>query len=121
MKPLRPIRVVVANRPKLMREAVVNAIAGQPDVVIVTEVANESDLAKVIARTDPDVLIVTLQRSDRLPDACYSLLQSHPFLKIIGVAPDRDSFQFYWASLNIQSHRLEGSRESILEALRRSV
>lgn len=120
MKPTKTIRVVIANRPKVMREAVLAVLGDQPDVEIVTEVASESEMEKVIEQTNPDVLIVALRRSDRLPDACYSILQNHPFLKIIGIAPDRDSTLFYWASLNIQFHRLESSRESILNALRRS-
>lgn len=119
MKSKRAIRVVVANRPKLMREAVLATIGEQPDVEIVTEVANEWEMERVIERTHPDVLVVALGRFDRLPDACYSILQNHPFLKIIGIAPDRNSTLFYWASLNIHSHRLETSQEELLKALRR--
>jgi chemotaxis response regulator CheB len=115
----RIIRVVVANRPRLMREAVLTAIAGHPDIEVVKDVENEDDIEKVIEETNPDAVIVGLGPSDRLSDACYSILQRHPFLKIIGVAANRDSTVLYWALLNIHSERVETSEEGLLKALRR--
>ena len=41
----RPIRILVANRPKLMRELIVSTLADEPGVEIVGEVANEADIA----------------------------------------------------------------------------
>ncbi len=115
----KTIRVVVANRPRLMREAVLIAVADQPDIEIVREVENESEIEKVVDETNPDALIVGLGSSDRLPDACYSILQKYPFLKIIGIAANRDSTVLYWALLNVHSQRVETSEEGLLKALRR--
>lgn len=115
----KTIRVVVANRPRLMREAVLIAVAAHPEIEIVREVENESEIDKTIEETQPDALIVGLGSSDRLPDACYSILQKYPFLKIIGIAANRDTTVLYWALLNIQSERVETSEEGLLKALRR--
>ena len=38
----KPIRVLVANRPRLMRETILATFADQPDIEIVGEVADES-------------------------------------------------------------------------------
>ncbi len=37
----QPIRVVVANQPRLMRELVLETILEQPDIEIVAEIQNE--------------------------------------------------------------------------------
>ena len=40
---MRKIRVLVANRPRLMRELVLATIADQPDIEVVGETQNESE------------------------------------------------------------------------------
>ena len=42
---VKRVRVLVANHPRLMRELVMATIADQPDIEVVGEVQNESDLA----------------------------------------------------------------------------
>ena len=42
----QPIRVVVANRPRLMRELVLETIIDQPDIEIVAEIQNEDEIAQ---------------------------------------------------------------------------
>jgi len=114
----KTIRVVVANPPRLMREVVLITIADHPDVEIVREVENESEIEKVVDETRLDALIVGLGSSDRVPDPCYTILQKHPFLKIIGIAANRDSTLLYRALGNICSERVETSEEGLLQALR---
>lgn len=115
---MQPIRVLVANRPRLMRELLMSTISDQPDIEIVGEVRDESEIATVVNETQPDFLIVALERQDRLPDFCQSILQSHPQVKIIAIAPDRNSTVFYWASLRVQSNPIEASEAGVLNALR---
>src|SRR5437764_7280868 len=40
----KSIRVLVANRPRLMRETILSTFADQPDIEIVGEVAEESEI-----------------------------------------------------------------------------
>lgn len=112
------IRVLVANKPRLMQDLVLATISDQPDIEIVGQVGEEADLAQAVEQTRPDFLIVALEKSDRLPRACRAALENHPHIRIIAIAPDRDSTIFYWASLNIRSNRIESSQESMLSALR---
>jgi DNA-binding NarL/FixJ family response regulator len=93
-------------------------IADQPDIEIVAEIQDESEIASAVDDTLPDCLIVALERHDRLPDFCHSILQSRPQLKVIAIAPDRNSTVFYWASLQVQSHQIEASEAGVLNALR---
>lgn len=112
------IRVLVANKPRLMQEVVLATISDQPDIEIVGQIGDEAELAQAVEQTRPDFLIVALEKSDRLPRACRTALENHPHLRIIAIAPNRDSTIFYWASLNIKSNRIESSQESVLSALR---
>lgn len=93
-------------------------ISDQPDIEIVGEVPDESEIEMAIERTHPDFLIIALEQSDRLPGICLTTLRSHPELRVIAIAADRDRLMFYSASLQIQSDQLEASEASVLNVLR---
>jgi chemotaxis response regulator CheB len=115
---MKPIRVLVANRPRLMRELMVATISEQPDIEIVGEVEDESRLVSEVDKTRPDFLIVALEEFNELPVVCRSILQSYPQMKVIAVSSDRNSSMFYWASLQVQSNEIEASEAGVLGALR---
>jgi len=112
------IRVLVANRPRLMRELVVATISDQPDIEIVGVLEEESAILKTVEEAHPDFLIITLDRSEARPLICDILLARYPQVCILALAPDRDSTMFYWATQNIRSSRVENSEEGILSILR---
>ncbi len=112
------IRVLVANRPRLMRELVVATIADQPDIEIAGVLEDESAILKTVEEVHPDFLIITLDRSETRPLICDILLTRFPQVYILALAPDRDSTMFYWATQNIRSSRVENSEEGILSILR---
>ncbi len=113
-----PIRVVVANRPRLMRELVLEAIAEQPDIEILAEIQNQSDISRIVEEMHPDFLIIALDESDRRPILCDELLVRFPDLKILALAPERNSCIFFWASFKIFSSPVEASETGILSTLR---
>jgi DNA-binding NarL/FixJ family response regulator len=104
-----------------MRELVLATIGDQPDIEIVGEIDNEIEMEKAIAITRPDFVIVALDKSNRLTAICDLALQKNPHIKVIAVAPERNSTMFYWASLEIKSHRIEASEDGVLGALRSAV
>ena len=114
---MRPVRVVVAIRPRLMRELLLMTIAGHPEIEIVAEIQEETDVANVVDGQEPDFLIVTLGDSDQLPPHCHALLRRHPDMKILAMAPDRNSSVFYWASFDIHSLPVEASEAGVLGTL----
>lgn len=115
---MKTIRVLVANRPRLMRELMVATIAEQPDIEIVGEVEEDSDLLSAVEKTRPDFMIVALEEFNELPQVCHSILHSYPQMKVIAVSSDRNSSMFYWASLEVQSNEIEASEAGVLGALR---
>lgn len=113
------IRVIVANRPRLMRELVIETIAAQPDIEIVAEIQNEDEIVPKVTKTEPDFLIITLEDSNERPLLCDTLLRRYPEMKILALAPDRNIGTFFWASLDIHSAPVEVSEAGILNTLRR--
>jgi chemotaxis response regulator CheB len=115
----QPIRVVVANRPRLMRELVLEMIVEQPDVEIVAEIQDESEIVQIVDGMRPDFLIIALDESNQRPPVCDTLLRRYPEMRILALAPERNSSIFYWASFDIHSSQVEASEEGLLDALHR--
>jgi DNA-binding NarL/FixJ family response regulator len=114
----RPIRVAVANTPRLLRELMIETMMDQLDIKIVAEIQTESEIARVIEQTAPEFLIIVLDPPDPCPSVCVSLLQRYPKLKILALATERNCGFLYSASVNIGAISLEVSESGILEALR---
>ena len=115
---MNPIRVLVANRPRLIRELLLATISDQPDIEVVGEILEEKELENAVETTRPDFLIVALEKSDRLPEVCESILRNHPHVRVIAIAAERNSSMFYWTSLCIESNQIEASEEGVLSAIR---
>ncbi len=56
--------MLVANRPRLMRELVLATISDQPDIEIVGEVADEDQLVEAVEQVQPDVLILAMDEPE---------------------------------------------------------
>jgi DNA-binding NarL/FixJ family response regulator len=112
------IRILVANHPRLMREAVLAAFTNQPDVEIVGEVSDEAEIHDRVNQTLPDLLVVTLDDSGKRPAICDAVLHAHPRIRIIAVSSAQNRSICYWAVLQIQSKHIEPSEESMLTAAR---
>jgi len=117
----QPIRVVVANQPRLMRELVLETILDQPDIEIVAEIQNEDEIANAVDGMHPDFLIIALDESGRRPSLCDTLLLRYPKMKILALAPERNVSIFFWASFDIHSSQVEASQAGILSTLRRKI
>jgi len=114
------VRVVVANRPRLLRDLVLSTLSGQAGIEVVGEAENEQDVPSLVAATKPDFLLIALEESRRRPALCDLLLREYPALRIIAVAPNKNVGIFYWASFDIHSRTMEASEEALLEAVRSS-
>jgi AmiR/NasT family two-component response regulator len=112
------VRVLVANRPRLLRELVLSTLSEQAGISIVGEAENEKDIPSLVAETKPDFLLIASDESSRRPPLCDQLLKEFPALRIIAVAPNTNVGVFYWASLEIHSTTMEASEEALLGVMR---
>jgi len=110
-------RILVANRPRLMREVIVTALTGQPNIEIVGEVPDEGDILDQVRATLPDLLVIALDESEERPAICDRVLREHPQLRVIAVASRKDRTLYYWASFDIHCADIESSAAGILGAV----
>ena len=115
---MKRVRVLVANRPRLMREMVIATITDQPDIEVVGEVVNESDLNDIVEQTRPDVLILALEEPERPLGKCGFLLGRYPRMRILALAPEQNRGMFYWAMVDIRNKAVESSEAGVLNAIR---
>ena len=94
----KAIRVLVANRPRMMRELILATFADQPDIEIVGEVASDEDIPTTVERTLPHLVVVALEERGRRPRVCDVVLRQHPDIKIIGVDTKQNYSVFSWLS-----------------------
>jgi len=114
----RQIRVLVANSPRLMREIIIETFAEQPDIAIVGEVAEDSEIVERVEETRPDFLFIALDDPKKRPALCDTILRLHPDVNIIAVPAQVNSTERYLASFDIHSDVLEASEQAILEVMR---
>jgi len=113
------IRVLVANRPKLMRETLLATLSDQPWIEVVGEVASDAQIPGRVNETSPDLLVITVDEPGKRPTLCDSLLRQHPDLNIIAVAPHQNYSVCYRAYVDIRSDDIESSEQGFLNAVRR--
>jgi chemotaxis response regulator CheB len=113
------VRVLVANRPRLLRELVLSTLSEQAGILVVGEAGDEQDVPSLVAETKPDFLLIALDESQKRPPLCDVLLREFPALRIIAVAPNTNVGIYYWTSLEIHSTKLEAGEKALLEVIRR--
>jgi DNA-binding NarL/FixJ family response regulator len=113
------IRVVVANRPRLMRELVLESLIEQPDIEVVGEIKDEGGITDAVERMRPDFLLIALDEPNQRPPLCDILLPRFPEMRILALAPERNSSILYWGSFDIRESPVEASEVGLLSTLRR--
>jgi len=114
----KTIRVLIANRPRLMRDLVLATIGGREGIEVVGEVEDERDIRQQVENTRPHCLIIALDQPDQRPALCDDLLRDFPEMKILAVSASHNSSALFWVTMTFCSRRVEVSEEGILDALR---
>ncbi|HTT23528.1 MAG TPA: hypothetical protein VMG82_31665 [Candidatus Sulfotelmatobacter sp.] len=115
----RRIRMLVANRPRIMRESIISTFAGQPDIEILGEVTEDAEILGRVQETQPDFLFLDLEENGKRPSLCESVLRLYPEVSIIAVALHNSQSVKYWATFDIHSSVFEASEEAILAVMRK--
>lgn len=114
----KTIRVLVANRPRLMRELILATLADQPDIEIAGEVSDDEEIPIQVSQTLPDLVVIALDEPGKRPAICDKILHKHPEIKILAVASEQNRSIRYWASFDIHSDDVESSEAGFLNAVR---
>ena len=117
----KPIRVLVANRPRMIRELILTTFADQSDIEVVGQVTNEADIVESVEKTQPDFVLIAQDSLGMRPSVCDTVFRLYPKVRIIAVDSNQKYSVHYWASLDIRSHDVEPSEAGILGVLRSKV
>jgi len=101
-----------------MRELVLATISEKPDIEVIREIREDPEIAHVVGQSQPDFMIIALDRADERPTLCADLFRRHPRMKILALALKCNRSIFFWPVLGIRSAHIENSEEGILSALR---
>jgi DNA-binding NarL/FixJ family response regulator len=115
---MKTTRVIVANRPRLLRELLLNTFSEENDIEVVAEVQRDSEISLAVSNTHPDCVIIGLENTQNPPPICVSLLRDQPNLKVIAIAADGNSLKVFWSEQHIRSKQIDASEAAILSALR---
>lgn len=81
-------RILLANRPGLLREIFRHAFQRYPDVEIVGELNNSEDISNQITASQADWVIVPLRMDGRFPDFVKSIVTNYPGIGILAISAD---------------------------------
>jgi len=112
------VRILIANRPRMMREAVRTALSRHDDLEIVGELEDEQGILSAIDRTKAHCLVVAQEEFGKRPAICDIVFEKYPHMKILAVAEGSDDSAFYWMFMEIRLSRIETSEEGVIRALR---
>jgi len=79
------LRILLANRPRMLREMVRKIIEDEQDMEVVGEVLAPVDLLVAVRETKAHAVILTMRGSEE-PGLCSHLLAEYPDLTILGLA-----------------------------------
>ena len=63
----KPIRILVASRPKVMREALLDLLSDRSWIEVIGEVSNDADIHDFVDRTVPDLLVMPVNEPGKGP------------------------------------------------------
>lgn|SRR2546425_9468785 len=113
------IKVLLANRPRILREVVRDVIERQPDMEIVGEVLDPLGVLLAAKETESDAVVIGLQDSEE-PGLLSHLLAECPHMTVLGLSSQGDT-AFIIQMCPLRKEIIEPSEVNILSALRHAV
>jgi DNA-binding NarL/FixJ family response regulator len=92
--PTPPIRVLLVDMPRLLRDLIEHAIAAQPGLRVVGAEADVDALGRATRETDAEFVIVGLEHGE-LPSSAQAFLDERTRAKVLGVEAEDGSAVLY--------------------------
>lgn len=106
------IKVLLAIWPRMLSDVVKHLVELQPDMEVVREGADPSELLLAIGASKAEVAIITPIDSGKEAGMCSSLLAAYPDLKIMALSAEGDAAVLH--SMGAPETRLEDMGEASL-------
>ena len=115
----QPQRVILANKPRLLRGMLKHVLQKDPGLKVVGEVLDLEDLARTVEETGAGWVIVSLPPDGKIPDLAEAVLISHPSINLLAVAMDGSQIKLKW--IGPQEKELNcASIEDLMDVLHQS-
>jgi chemotaxis response regulator CheB len=89
-------RVILANHSRLLLEMFHRALEKADHLEVVQDLMNSADLPLAIQRFCPDWVILSLPRSNHVPDWISTFIQNDPSVRFIFLSPDNHRITMRW-------------------------
>ena len=117
---MRKIRVLLANRPRMVRALVRDMIERQPDMEVVGEVLDPLDVISAVQETAADIVVVAINNNSEAQELRRRLLAQCPSVAILALSLSGDTA--FIEQLRPQRREMvDPSEATILRALRQAV
>jgi len=117
---MRKIKVLLANRPRMVRALVRDMIERQPDMEVVGEVLDPLDVISAAQETEADIVVVAINNNSEAQELHRRLLAQCPNVAILALSLSGDTA--FIEQLRPQRREMvDPSEATILRALRQAV
>ena len=105
------MKILLANRPKMLRELLRELIAGQGDMQVVGEALDPLEILYAVRKTEADVVVTTLPAVGE-PGISSHLLAEYPDVLVLALAPDGGRAMLYRQVL--LEEKLQSTNDNVL-------
>jgi DNA-binding NarL/FixJ family response regulator len=92
----QPCRIILANKPRLLRGMLKRVLQKVPDFQVVGEVLDPARLSATIEKTEAQWVVLSLSPTGKMPAMAETLLAVHPTICILAVAMDGSRVKVKW-------------------------
>ncbi len=111
MRDWAKLKILLANRPKMLRELLRELIGGQGDMQVVGEALDPLEILYAVRKTEADVVVTTLPATGE-PAITSHLLAEYPDVLVLALAPDGGRAVLYRQVL--LKEKLQSTNNSVL-------
>jgi len=115
---MNKIRVLVTYHDCLMRELLITLLRDQPDFEVLDGGTKDSEIEREVVDARADVVIMKLDHTNARPTICDNLLGRQRSIKILALAPERNTAILFWPTLVVRSASVENFPAGLLSILR---
>lgn len=112
-----PAIILLANRPRFMREMMCRALRKHPKTHYVFAFEDGEDLAILLDAVNARWLVISLEEDGNLGEAARTALHSHPELNVMAVSRDGDFLEVYRAANRHSPEHIDVDELSLDELL----
>jgi DNA-binding NarL/FixJ family response regulator len=116
---VEPIRIVLAELPRMLRDIFHRSLLTEPDVVLVGETSSPADLERLVKQGGVDVVMLGLSES-QLSASHFKLFDIDARVRILAIAQHGRNASLY----ELRPHRMvlgEGSPQELIQVIRKQV